>query len=382
MTFIKKDGKWIRKHFRSGRRNCLLVPDSSRPIMSSIQLDKRGHQPHAFGNNPGLVLFGDEGFIPFVREEETGFYLMPCMPPSFKDPDVYSEEILNLNYAVDDVRFEYSSKLEEQVSVQALPARGLKSKLKRGLKLSIAFKKPIVKGTKRKNRRVSTQRSIDSEVTDNGKCQSSSSGAPLKNKRKGITEKLRSQILRKYPPKRNIKIKALGLPPRLLREYIDHQCPICHTMKRRHPKRSSSLSNAEKCNFKPWQTVYVDTSGRWRSKSSRSNRYHTVFVCARSDFKFTFHHKKRSHFPLVYMKFVARIGSHPQHLISDKAGEINSKKFDSLLLAKGCQHICLPKGEHYSLGVPEKAIGDLDRNTRSVMADANIPPQYWDQDLT
>jgi hypothetical protein len=40
MTFIIRDGKWIRKHFRSGRRNCLLVPDSSRPIMSSIQLDK------------------------------------------------------------------------------------------------------------------------------------------------------------------------------------------------------------------------------------------------------------------------------------------------------------------------------------------------------
>ncbi len=132
MTFIKKDGKWIRKHFRSGRRNCLLVPDSSRPIMSSIQMDKQGHQPHVFGSNPGLVLFGDEGFIPFVREEETGFYLMPCMPPSFKDPEVYSDEILNLNYAVDDGRFEYSSKLEEQISVQTLPARGLNSKLKKG----------------------------------------------------------------------------------------------------------------------------------------------------------------------------------------------------------------------------------------------------------
>jgi hypothetical protein len=24
-----------------------------------------------------------------------------------------------------------------------------------------------------------------------------------------------------------------------------------------------------------------------------------------------------------------------------------------LLLAKGCNHICLPKNEHYSLGVPE-----------------------------
>jgi hypothetical protein len=86
-----------------------------------------------------------------------------------------------------------------------------------------------------------------------------------------------------------------------------------------------------------------------------------------------FPHKKRSHFPLVYMKFVA----HPQHLISDKAGEINSKKFDLLLLAKGCQLICLPKGEHYSLGVPEKVVVDLDRNTRVVMGDANIPPIYW-----
>jgi hypothetical protein len=47
-----------------------------------------------------------------------------------------------------------------------------------------------------------------------------------------------------------------------------------------------------------------------------------------------------------------------------------------LLLAKGCQQICLPKGEHYSLGVSEKAIGD--RNTRAVMADATIPPLYWD----
>jgi hypothetical protein len=113
---------------------------------------------------------------------------------------------LNLNYAVDDGRFEYSSKLEEQISVQALPARVLKSKLKRGLKLSIVFKKPIVKGTNRKNRRVSTQRSIDSEVTDNGKCQSSSSATPLKNKRKGITEKL--QILRKYPPSKVQQLHA------------------------------------------------------------------------------------------------------------------------------------------------------------------------------
>jgi hypothetical protein len=36
------------------------------------------------------------------------------------------------------------------------------------------------------------------------------------------------------------------------------------------------------------------------------------------------------------------------------------------------------KSEHHSLGVPEKVIGDLDRNTRTVMDDVNIPPMYWD----
>ncbi len=75
---------------------------------------------------------------------------------------------------------------------------------------------------------------------------------------------------------------------------------------------------------------------------------------------------------------MAKIGSHPQNLLYDKAGEINSKKIDELLLAKGCNHICLPKNEHYGLGVPEQAVGDLDRNTRAVMTDDNIPPAYWD----
>ena len=114
-------------------------------------------------------------------------------------PKTVTPKILNLNYAVDDGRFVYSSKLEEQISFQALPAWGLNSNLKRGLKLSIVFKKPHVEGTKRKKRRIATERSLDPEVTDNGKCQSSLS-ASLKNKRKGISGKMRSHILPTYHP--------------------------------------------------------------------------------------------------------------------------------------------------------------------------------------
>ena len=61
------------------------------------------------------------------------------MSPSIKDPDVYSQEILNLKCVIDDDRFDYSSKLEEQIIVQTLSARGLTSNLKRGLKLSICL---------------------------------------------------------------------------------------------------------------------------------------------------------------------------------------------------------------------------------------------------
>ena len=320
---------------------------------------------------------------------------MPCYPPNFKKPDVHSSEILNLNSAVDDGSFKYSPTLRGEMSAQVMPVRSLNFSFKKGIKLGFWKRWHSKISMKKKSRSPMVKESS----TVKGKCQSSAATATSKFASKGISAKMRKQILRKYPPakvkqlhaklghidlralikfKRNNKIKALSLPPKLLREYVDDKCPICYTMKRRQPKRPSSLGNAEKCDFKPWQMVYVDTSGKWRVRSSRGNRYHTVFVCAKSGMKLTFPHKKRSHFPLVYMKFVARIGSHPQHLLSDKAGEISSKKFDALLLAKGCNHICLPKNEHYSLGVPEKAIGDLDRNTRAIMADANIPPAYWD----
>jgi len=77
--------------------------------------------------------------------------------------------------------------------------------------------------------------------------------------------------------------------------HIANSCPSKTFI---HGRRNSNVSTWIKLSarfktfFKPWQIVYVDTSGKWRSKSSRSNHYHTVFVCARSGFKLTFPHKK------------------------------------------------------------------------------------------
>ena len=113
----------------------LLVPTSTRPIASAIQFDRQGHQSHAYGSSPGLVLFGGKGFLPFVKEEQTGFFLMPCYPPNFKNPEVYSSEILNLNSAVDDGSFKYSPTLRGEMSAQVMPVRSLNFSFKRGIKL-------------------------------------------------------------------------------------------------------------------------------------------------------------------------------------------------------------------------------------------------------
>ena len=44
----------------------------------------------------------------------------------------------------------------------------------------------------------------------------------------------------------------------------------------------------------------------------------------------------------------------------DLASEINSSLFERYLLVKGVNHVNVPRGEHHSIGVAEKAIQDRD----------------------
>ena len=120
-------------------------------------------------SNPGLVLCGDEGFIPFVNEEQTGFFLMPCCPPNFKNPEVYSSEILNLNSTVDDGRFKYSPTLQGQMSAQVMPVRRLNLSFKKGIKLGF-WKRWRSKMQKKSHSPMVKESSTNSEVK--GKSQS------------------------------------------------------------------------------------------------------------------------------------------------------------------------------------------------------------------
>ena len=79
-----------------------------------------------------------------------------------------------------------------------------------------------------------------------------------------------------------------------------------------------------------------------------------------------------------FREFTKLIGRHPKVLYSDLASEITSSSFERYLLVKGVNHVNVPRGEHHSIGVAEKAIQDLSNMMRCMLADSNVPNIYWD----
>ena len=124
--------------------------------------------------------------------------------------------------------------------------------------------------------------------------------------------------------------------------------------------------------------TFCDTSGKFRLRSRQGNYYYTVFVDSKTGEKLLFPHRKKKHFPLVFLQFVARIGMYPKKLFSDKAGEIESSTFGKLILVRGVESITVPKGEHYSNPHAEKAIQDLDKMLKAILLDSGIPHDCWD----
>ena len=117
---------------------------------------------------------------------------------------------------------------------------------------------------------------------------------------------------------------------------------------------------------------------KWRTKSAFGNHYYALFVCASRGTRIFIPYRKRVQFPLIYLKFVTRIGAHPKILFSDLAGEQTSNQFEDMLLVKGTRHVTVPKGEHHSIGPVEKAIQDTDNGIKATLADSALPRRYWD----
>jgi len=66
-----------------------------------------------------------------------------------------------------------------------------------------------------------------------------------------------------------------------------------------------------------------------------------------------------------------------QRYLSDLVSEMTGNDFERYLLAKGVNQITVPRGEHHSIGVEEKAIRDPSHMMRSYPTDSNLPGIYW-----
>jgi hypothetical protein len=159
-------------------------------------------------------------------------------------------------------------------------------------------------------------------------------------------------------------------------------CPICLSMKQQKPpkpgKRPKELLLQDQQDWKPWEKVYADSSGKHRVPSRQGNRYFTIFKCAVTSDRKYYAHKKKSHYTLVFLKLCAELGQWPRILISDQAGEVIKKTLKSWLVPKGTMIQTIPRSEHHFSGSIEIEIKHISNATKCTMASRNIPANLWD----
>jgi len=95
-------------------------------------------------------------------------------------------------------------------------------------------------------------------------------------------------------------------------------------MKYRKPSTPTSKTVVCKEMYEVWEKVYKDTSGPFRVKSIKGNYYYSVFVDEKSGRYFTISYARKSEFPLVFLRFVAKIARFPKILVCDSAGAMLS----------------------------------------------------------
>ena len=346
VTFCKSvTGSWKKVILTSGTHDTWVVLDAKRPIFSQVRAKLQGHRCILEGDRPGLIISGTQTFIPFVECPESGFCLMPAYPPptvSAIHNDIYASSMKVINLDKPATSHQISAHAGE-ITKQACSKKNVGKKINLTAKLRarkrLIDKRADVLAVHRKCGHVHMKRLIRFKKTG--------------------------------------KLIASRLPPKFLRAYREN-CPLCLAMKRKRNSRPGVSLDLAEDEISPWQEVYCDSSGKFRVVSKAKNRYFTIFVDAKTGGKIYIAHQKKKHYPAVYLKFVQRVGRHPQVLYTDKGGEIVSIPLQRLFLARNVSHIIVPRGEHHSIGVAEKAIQDICNIMKCLLADGNIPPRFWD----
>lgn len=179
---------------------------------------------------------------------------------------------------------------------------------------------------------------------------------------------------------RDLNIEGQDLPTRSskrLRPALT--CPTCITAKmRRQPTPASIASEPQFA--EPWAKIFVDLSGKVKTRSVTGVHYFVVFICNYSGAKYTDFLVHKNDFLHAYKRFIAHLQLHPKQiriLHTDLGGEFQDKRLATYLEDAGTQHRMCSKNEHHEIGPAENAIGTLRTTAKCLMLEANVWKRFW-----
>ncbi len=104
-----------------------------------------------------------------------------------------------------------------------------------------------------------------------------------------------------------------GLRSKRKRKELDSRISHTHTThmpssRKRKKLPGPSTVKEERAQFKKWEVVYVDTSGKFQVKSARGYFY-SVFVDRKDVEKIAIGHDKKRHLPIAFLQYTVHVES-------------------------------------------------------------------------
>jgi hypothetical protein len=98
VTYCKdNNNRWEMIILTSGCNDTWTIPNANRLLFSQVRAKLQGHNCIL---EAGMLIADTNDFIPFVTEEETGYYLLPMFPPpsnTTRHTGIYSNSMRVIN---------------------------------------------------------------------------------------------------------------------------------------------------------------------------------------------------------------------------------------------------------------------------------------------
>ena len=168
-----------------------------------------------------------------------------------------------------------------------------------------------------------------------------------------------------------------------LRETVGHNIKINHCgacLKGKITKRKIGKVSETPKPSKPLNTISIDIV-TFTNYSIRDYKYTLVIVDHYSNYVQTYLMKKKSESQDHIINFCdfmqARIGHKILYIKHDNDPCFNTIKLNDYLINKGISHLSITEYDKSQLGTVDRKIRDLEDRVRCLLANSNLPPQFW-----